>query len=282
MNLAYPAAGGASVLYGGADFAGGIAARRGPVGAITILAGLAAIAITTAAVWWAPGAPTVADFAWATAAGLCSGAAAALIYLALAIGPVSIASPVLSVVSIALPVLVGLALGERPGGIALAGIVLAPVSIVLLARTGAPLADAERAAIRRVLGPSIAAGLVGGGFLVCVARLSPGAGLWPLVLARVIGIAALAVWVGLTRSPFAAPRPARGIAILAGVLDAAANLAYFYAVQRGSLALVATIIALSPATAVLLARGLLGERWSRMQQAGLVAALAAAACIAAG
>ena len=70
------------------------------------------------------------------------------------------------------------------------------------------------------------------------------------------------------------------LAMVAGVTDFAANLAYVLATHRGLLALVAVISSLYPATTLLLARGILEERVGRQQAVGLLLAALAVALIA--
>jgi drug/metabolite transporter (DMT)-like permease len=106
--------------------------------------------------------------------------------------------------------------------------------------------------------------------------------MWPLVVARLAGMAVLLV-VLLARRAAPWPGPAAlGLTLSAGALDSLANLAFVHAAQRGSLALVSALVSLSPATAVLLGRFVLGERWSRAQRVGLVLALVSGALIAVG
>ena len=69
--------------------------------------------------------------------------------------------------------------------------------------------------------------------------------------------------------------------LLAGVLDMAANVLYLLAVQRGLLSLVAVIVSLYPASTLLLARQILGERLTAVQVTGVGLALGAVALIAA-
>jgi drug/metabolite transporter (DMT)-like permease len=67
-----------------------------------------------------------------------------------------------------------------------------------------------------------------------------------------------------------------------GVLDTAANVLYLLASREGSLPLVVTLSSMYPASTVLLARFVLGERLNRVQVAGLVCALVAVALIVGG
>jgi drug/metabolite transporter (DMT)-like permease len=70
------------------------------------------------------------------------------------------------------------------------------------------------------------------------------------------------------------------LAVAAGALDAAANLAYLLAVRQGLLSLVAVLVALYPAATILLARLVLGERTGRAQRLGLAVAAGSVALIA--
>lgn len=292
MNPVYLLAGLASVFYGGADFYGGLAARRAPAPVVTFAAALAGLPVLLLGLVAFAGAPSSHDLAWSVGAGAVGGIAAALIYQALAIGPVSVASPVLALTGMSLPVVVGLALGERPSMLALGGLVLAAAAILLLSlsfESPGPAAGEESspAATRapragRVLPVAFAAGIAAGMFLVCIGRIGRGAGIGPLVIARLVAIALFGGWI-FTRRLSLWPEPgARRPAFASGLLDAVANIAYLIAVQRGSLALVAALVSLSPATAVLLARALFHERWSVPQRWGLVCALAAGVCISMG
>ncbi|MFI5372089.1 MAG: EamA family transporter, partial [Candidatus Eisenbacteria bacterium] len=279
VNPAYVVAMAASVLYGSADFTGGVASRRASVPVATLTAWLAGLVALTIAAPFVAGTPHRADLAWAVAGGAAGALGGGLLYRALAIGPVGIASPIFCVVGLGLPVVVGLALGERPHLPGVVGLLLAPLSIVLLT---ADDGGGEPGVARRALVPSLAAGLVIGFFLVFMSRIREGTGMWPLALARLVGTLAALGFVLARRLPVTPPAGARAVSTGAGVLDAAANVAYVYAVQRGSLALVAALVSLAPATTVMLGRGVLHERWHRWQALGLALALAAGVLISLG
>jgi drug/metabolite transporter (DMT)-like permease len=72
------------------------------------------------------------------------------------------------------------------------------------------------------------------------------------------------------------------VIITCGVFDVGANLLFGVASGRGSLAVVAVLGSLYPAGTVLLARFVDGERMTRVQNVGVVAALAGVAMIAVG
>ena len=68
-----------------------------------------------------------------------------------------------------------------------------------------------------------------------------------------------------------------GVTLLAGALDAAANMFFLLATHHGLLSLAAVLTSLYPAVTVLLAVGLLHEHTSKIQRGGL--ALAAASIV---
>jgi drug/metabolite transporter (DMT)-like permease len=282
VNPAYAIGVLSSFLWGVADFSGGLAAKRAPAPLVAAFSGLGALVVLFVGMPFMPGTPTATDLAWGAAAGVCGAAGAALMYRSLAMGPMSLASPVFSLIGLCVPVLFGLAAGERPSALAWCGVGLAMVAIPLLSMTGEGPGHHPRAHVRRTLLVAIAAGLVIGWFLVFVARIGGTAGLWPLAVARGVGMGILGGWYLVRRQPLVPPAEARMPALGAGLLDSAANVTFLIAVHRAPLVLVAALVSLAPATTVLVARLTLGERWSVAQWAGLLLALGAGVCISIG
>jgi drug/metabolite transporter (DMT)-like permease len=282
MNLGLLLAAVASVFFGAADYTGGMAARRGPASVVTAFSSVGALVVLALGLPFLHGAPSASDLGWGAAAGVCGAAGATLIYKSLALGPVSVASPVFSLIGLAVPVLVSVVLGEHPSRIAWLGVLVAGLSIPLLSWTSSDADAAARAHVRRTLVVAVAAGLVIGWFLVCVSRIGAGAGLMPLVVARVTALALFAAWFTLRREPLLPPRAARGLALGAGALDSTANALFWISTQTAPLALTSTLVSLAPATTVLLARLFLGERWNMAQRVGLAMALIAGLMIARG
>ncbi len=280
MNPAYALAVLASGIYGTADFLGGYASRRISALTVTFAAGAVGLLSLGVALIFVRGTPVPQDYLWGAAAGVSGGLGVALLYRAYAIGPVSVAAPVISVVALAMPVIAGVALGERPSPLALGGIVLAVASFPLLAHSHE--AGAPRAAHGPVLLISVTSGLLVGGFLVLIARVSPGSGLASLFVARLATVTLFAIILAVRREPFVPAPGAMQSTLLAGLLDSFANVAYVVAVHRAALAIVGTIVSLSPATTVLLARAMLCERWTPHQRAGLAFATAAIVCVSVG
>lgn len=282
MNPAYAVALLSSICYGTADLLGGLAARRAPARTVALYAALAACAGMAIALPFVPGAPTRSDLLWGAAAGVASTAGSTLIFKALSLGPMSLASPVLCVVGLSLPVVAGVALGDRPSFVAWLGVALALAAIPALSATGEREGAVGRAHVRRTLLVSIAAGIAAGCFLICVARIGDDAGLMPLIVARLVAIALFVSAFAVMRARMLPDRPARPMAAAAGAIDSGANVAYWIATHAAPMALAATLVSLAPATTVLLARILLRERWSGWQKLGLALALASGACISLG
>jgi uncharacterized membrane protein len=127
-----------SMLYGVADFLGGMGSRRAPAVTVTAWFQVTGLAFLVLYACFAPGVTRASDLAWAAAAGVSGGAGVLLLYRALAGGTVSTAAPLISMIALAVPVLVGLGTGERPGVLPLAGIGLGVVAVALISAHGAP------------------------------------------------------------------------------------------------------------------------------------------------
>ncbi|WP_380843179.1 EamA family transporter [Sphaerisporangium dianthi] len=266
-----------AVVYGTADFFGGLATRRSRVLAVVALTQITGLVFVLPLLPVLSGTPSAGALAWGVAAGLCGGLGVILFYRALAGGVMSVVAPTTATTSATLPVLAGLAMGERPEAAALCGVVLALAAVVLVSRS--PGAPAGRATLSPIM-QALASGLGFGAFFILLKQVPGDAGLWPLAgarLASAIGAGALALTTGRTLRPGKGALPA---IIAAGILDMLANVLYLLAVQRGLLAVVAVLASLYPASTLLLARYVLGERLSALQTAGVGLALGAVALIA--
>src|SRR3954452_19575363 len=121
-----------SLSYGAADFLGGLAARGTHVLRVVVIAAPASLLVELV-LWPLVGATFVPGaVAWGAASGIASAAAFALLYRTLAIGPMSVLSPITALVSAAVPVAVGLLGGESLSALAVGGMALALVAIVVV------------------------------------------------------------------------------------------------------------------------------------------------------
>ncbi|NOT34702.1 MAG: EamA family transporter, partial [Candidatus Eisenbacteria bacterium] len=216
MNFSIAGAVCSSVLFGAADLVGGLAARRDRAMRVTFFSGLGAIAVLLVALPFSHGTPTQSDYLWALAAGVCGAAGATLIYKSFALGPVSLASPVLCTLGLIVPVVVGLFSGERPSLAQWLGIAVGLGALPLLSLANEGSAGHTRAHLMKTLYVASLAGLVVGWFLVCVARIGPHAGLLPLVAARAAAMAILALLLIAGRHSLMPARAARGWSLGAG------------------------------------------------------------------
>jgi drug/metabolite transporter (DMT)-like permease len=270
-----------SITYGAADFLGGLATKRGStVFSVVVFSQSAGLILVLLALpLLPPASPGALDFAWGGASGLAGGIGLALLYRGLAIGVMSVVAPVTAVCAVVIPVIVGVALGERPTGLAILGILLAVAAIVLISQSG-HLVEGQRATTGVPV--AIASGIAIGIFLVCLERTGPSAGLWPLAAARVVSVS-LFILAGLVARERLVPRrESMRIVIGGGALDMTANILYLLAVRQGPLSIVATLTSLYPASTILLARIVLRERLRLLQQAGVACAVVAIALIVSG
>lgn len=273
-------AGLAGVAYGVADFLGGLASTALRAERVVIVAQVLGLALTLVALPVVAASPSGADLAWGAAAGVCGGVGIAALYRALAIGPMNVAAPTAAVVGSVVPVGVGLSLGERPGRVALAGVACAILAVWLVGSATHPDASPGRGRRAALVGALAGVGL--GLATVAFGRTSEVAGLWPLVAAKAVaaGLLLPVAGVGGRRGSW----EGRGVrlALGAGLADALATILLVLAAQRGPLSLVGVLVSLYPASTVVLARLVLGERVGRAQAVGLGLAAAAVALIAAG
>jgi drug/metabolite transporter (DMT)-like permease len=242
-----------------------------------------------------PAARLAAGLLWGGAAGLAGGAAVLVFYRTLATSPMSVVAPLTAVTSAVVPAVTGIALGDRPPVAAYLGMVLGAAAVALVSRGEEHgVADQRRAAIgRRGVLMALLAGAGFGVYFILFARAPHDSGLWPLVAGRFSG---LLLFVALGATTVARVRRSAGsrswligrwlgtrplvLALIAGTLDALANLAYLLAVRGGLLSVVAVITSLYPASTVLLARIVFHERMALVQRIGLGAAAGAVTLLA--
>ena len=128
----------AAVLYGTADFVGGVGSRQ--ASALTFLAVSAPVGavVMLAAALAAGGPATAGSLGWGLAAGGASGTGVIMFFAGLAAGPVSVVAPLSALGAALLPVGVAVAEGERLGVTVLAGAVLCLAAVTLVSLEGRP------------------------------------------------------------------------------------------------------------------------------------------------
>ena len=267
-----------AVVYGTADFLGGLASRRTSAFGVVALSQIVGLVALLALLPWLGGPVAVTDLAWGAAAGLAGAAGLLIFFRTLARGVMSVIAPITAVTAAAVPVLVGLLGGDRIGPWAAVGIVLALAAVVLVSAEGG--LSALRTAPPASVAPALAAGMAFGLFFVLLDRTSEEAGLTPLVAARLASVALVVALALATRQSLRVGRPALPLIALSGVGDMTANALFLLATQAdGQLAITGVLASLYPVSTVVLAQLLLRERLARAQVAGLGTAVAAVVLI---
>ena len=276
-----------SLLWGLADFGGGVLTRRLPALTVVVVSQAIAAAVLGAIVvatgGWSEAGPRLG---FAFAAGLVGPVALICFYKALALGPMGVVSP-LGTLSVAVPVGVGLFLGERPGLVQAAGIAVAVTGVVLAGGPQLRGAPVQREAIVLTLIAALGFGTV---FALIAEASTTVTGLFlALFVQRVVNVAAggAALYVSVRRGTPALPAtgfPWRSLPALAfvGLADVAANGTYSVAAQHGPVTVAAVLASLYPVVTALAARGFLSERLRGLQAAGAGLALVGTLLLATG
>jgi uncharacterized membrane protein len=264
-----------ALSWGAGDFSGGLASKRAPVfGVLTIGHGTGLLLLIALALLWGEPLPSAGALGWGLAAGLAGAVGLAALYRALAVGQMGLVAPLSAVLTAALPALFSILTAGLPGAAQLAGFGLALLGIWLVAGTGAV------AGARAGLGLAVLAGCAFGLFFILIHRAGESAVFWPLAAARAASLG-LVLPIALGRRQLRVPdRRLLVPVLLSGALDVAGNAFFVLASQAGRLDMAAILSSLYPASTVVLASVLLGERVVRVQLVGIGAVLAAIALIA--
>jgi drug/metabolite transporter (DMT)-like permease len=275
-----------SLVYGFADFFGALASKKIKPVTVTFLAGLVGLGFVSImslifGATFSPGA-----WFWGIAAGFAAAIGMTALYAALAIGPISVVSPLSAVVSAIVPMIVGFFLGERFSPIGFGAIAAIVVAVFLV---GFVPGDDVRLPSTRALILGIIAGVGIGVVLICVDQAPSDSGLAPVILLRGMSAAMLGIFT-LTafmrargvKQEKREPIPAKyWISVaLAGIFDASANIFFLTGMRLGSLTVVSVLTALYPLGTIILARIFLKERLAKTQQLGIMIALLSSAILA--
>ena len=274
--------------YGYADFVGALAAKKVRPLAVTTISfsvGLV-IALIASLFIGASYEPNVIQIG--ILAGVCSAAAITFLYAALALGPISITSPLTAVLSAIIPVVFDVATGQQLSSLAGIAIVLILIAVVLVAFV--PGQDVRLPSLRATL-YSVGAGLGFAGIFLFLDMAPADSGLGVLVVMRIVGIAlmlgglALLLLSGKSKVLLEKEIFALGtiwLVVLAGLGDVSGNVFFIIASREGALAIAAVLTSLYPVGTILLARIFLKERIALSQNIGIALAIAACAMLALG
>lgn len=265
--------------WGVSDFLGGQQSRRLPVlGVLAVSQSVGLLLVAALIPLLGADSISAGKLVIAFLAGAASLGGLGAFYAAMAMGTVSVVAPI-AALGVVVPVVVGLAVGQAPAPIQLAGLVPAVAGVVILSYEE----DPEHAGIAsRSIVLAIIAGLSFGIFFTALDAAATDHPGWAVLAARVGGVAAIAAALIVTRPRLDGVAAAVGVLIVIGVFDMLANVLFAVASTKGVLPVVAVGSSMYPAFTVALAHGVLGERLATVQWAGVFVALTGVAMIAAG
>ena len=273
----------AALLWGVADFGAGLKAREVPT--LIVVAGMLIVGSLAAAAAVALANPSQIEprtLLLALAAGLTTAIGLTSLYRALAIGPMSVVAPICAA-GVMVPIVAGLASGDRPSGAQGIGVVLAIAGMLVVVARAEDSEDAAAEGGTRATAVTLAVvGALGLGIYYLAAHdVGTGQETWFLLVGQLSAGVVLAI--GALARGLAMPTGVdRWYIVGLGALSFAAWGISTAAVGAGDLSLTATIISLYPVVTTLLAVALTNESLNGAQVFALLAAFTGVGLIAAG
>jgi drug/metabolite transporter (DMT)-like permease len=183
-----------ALVYGSADFLGGLAARRISPLRVTALSAFAGLAGLLVAFLFVGGRWSAAAVGWGALSGVTGAIAISLLYACLALGPMSILSPLTAVVSAVVPMTWGLLGGDTLAPIGYVALGIALVAVVLVGFV--PEKGAVRPSLRGIL-MAVGSGAMIGAFFILIDQTPHDSGLVPLLVNRTVAGALVLAAVGV-------------------------------------------------------------------------------------
>ncbi len=262
-----------SVLFGSADFFGGLASRRDSAFSVTATAHVLGLFILgAAAVVGGAELVTRPDLLWGALAGVSGGIGVVALYGGLAAGRMSVVAPVTAGLAGSLPAVFDLLRGTAIGVTDGAGLVLAVVAVIIVSRSS----DGESGELPFVaVVLAVVAGFGFAGSWLSFSMTEAASGFWPLLSSRAVSVTMLSAAAMVRARHVLADPGVRTTALAAGGLDSLANLTMITAIRSGPLAVASVLGSLYPVVTVLMAYKVLEERVTRLQAVGIGLALVA-------
>jgi len=265
-----------SLAYGGGDFSGGVATRRSSVYAVIILSqGMGWVLYLALAALTNDPVPPLEHIIFGILGGLIGAVGLVALYTSLSRGNAGLTAPISGVLTASIPAGVGIATEGLPSISRLIGFALGLIAVWFVSRPPDGAKIAMRDLGRALLLPFIGGTAFGVGFLF-FARAAEISTYYPLLAARTASVIMLTVFALMTKRRIT-PHNASALPLIlvAGVLDASANLFFVLSANTGRIDIAAVLSSLFPAVTVLLAAIFLRERIGRMQWIGLAFTLTA-------
>jgi drug/metabolite transporter (DMT)-like permease len=268
------------LVWGAADFTGGVATRKGHQFQVVALSAIGGIALLVGcAIAFGERLPPLAAVTWAAGSGVAGAIGLASLYRGLSLGRAATVAPTAAVVTALMPVLFHGLRSGWPRGTQLAGFGLAFAGIWLVAAASSGAGDTDAApASGPGLRLALLAGVGFGSFLILIAQVDADLVFVPLAVARTVMLATALLLMVSRRVPLPSIA-AHPLALLAGVLDAGGNVLYLLARELTRLDVAAVLASLYPVSTVVLARLVSNERISATQWVGAAVCLVAVVLI---
>jgi drug/metabolite transporter (DMT)-like permease len=267
---------GASLTWGFADFFGPLKGRT--LGALRVLVyvqlgGLVVIALIVAARGKGP-----ADVAvlFAVPAAISGTLGLYAYYRGMTVGAMSIVAPIAGI-SAAVPVVFGIATGDRPSLWQWLGIAAALCGVFLASRE-----PGRGGKVAAGVGLALLAAIGFGGYFPPMHEAGNADFWWAALIFRMTSASVILGVVAVRRPSLAMPPIQVSLVALIGVGDMLGNLFFAAASTSGLVSITSVLASLYPIVTVVLARVILRERVARSQEAGIVLTLAGVALISAG
>jgi drug/metabolite transporter (DMT)-like permease len=291
---------GAALVWGAADFSGGLAARRLRVYWLLVIShsfSMVCLLILARVLGETRPGPHILWMGFWS--GIAGGVALLTFYYTLSLGEMGTTAALTGVLTAMIPIGFALSTIGAPSGRQMLGFAVAAGAIWLIAAQ--PSGSGRSAISGKKTLLAILSGIGFGLFLVFLKLANTNGIVWPLAASRV-GSLSVAVAGGLlfSRGRLTAMPRAIGIAaantgkalrarilkigigltLLSSCCDTSGNFLFVAATRAGRLDIAAVLASLYPASTILLAVWILKERTSRRQSIGIAAALAAVVLIA--
>jgi drug/metabolite transporter (DMT)-like permease len=274
-----------AVVYGAGDFFGGIASRRVPPERVVAVAGMIGLALMLVVSLFIGGRMSAGAVQWGLLSGIAGSFAILTLYAALAIGPMSILSPLTAILQAVVPLTWSVLQGHQMSTLGYVALGIALVAVVLVGFV--PEKGAVRPKLRGIVYGSIA-GVLLGVLLILLDQAPDDSGLLPLLFNRIsyltiLWTLVLVLWLVAKRRGVQPAAPVRSVIwwiVAAGVADVLANTLLIIGLRLGDLSIIAVLGALYPAGTIALAAIVLRERIAPVQWVGLGLALVASAMLA--
>jgi drug/metabolite transporter (DMT)-like permease len=197
-------------------------------------------------------------------------------YRGMAVGAMSIVAPIAGI-SAAVPVVFGIATGDRPSPWQWLGIGCALGGVVLASRE-----PGRGGKVAAGVGLALLAAIGFGGYFPPMHAAGKADFWWAALIFRMTSASVILAAVAIRRPPLTVQPLQMSLLALIGVADMFGNLLFAAASTSGLVSITSVLASLYPIVTVLLARLVLKERVARSQEAGIALTLTGVALISAG